>query len=64
MLGADGALLGTRFLASNGAVISDAAKAKLVASRGDDTIRTRVFDVVRSLDWPIEFTGRALRNAF
>jgi nitronate monooxygenase len=43
---------------------SAAAKAKLVAARGDDTIRTRVFDIVRNLDWPALYTGRALQNAF
>ena len=64
MLGAQGALLGTRFLASNEALTSAAAKAKLVAARGDDTIRTRVFDIVRNLDWPALYTGRALQNAF
>ena len=64
MLGAQGALLGTRFLASDEALTSAAAKAKLVAARGDDTIRTRVFDIVRNLDWPAVYTGRALQNAF
>src|SRR5262245_43141708 len=49
MLGAQGALLGTRFLASDEALTSAAAKAKLVAARGDDTVRTRVFDMVRNL---------------
>ena len=64
MLGAQGALLGTRFLASDEALTSAAAKAKLVAARGDDTIRTRVFDIVRNLDWPAVYAGRALQNAF
>ena len=64
MLGAQGALLGTRFLASDEALTSAAARAKLVTARGDDTIRTRVFDIVRSLDWPALYTGRALQNAF
>jgi len=64
MLGAQGALLGTRFLASHEALTSAVAKAKLVAARGDDTIRTRVFDIVRNLDWPAPYTGRALQNAF
>jgi nitronate monooxygenase len=64
MLGAHGALLGTRFLASDEALTSAAARAKLVTARGDDTIRTRVFDIVRSLDWPALYTGRALQNAF
>jgi nitronate monooxygenase len=30
----------------------------------DDTVRTRVFDVVRGYPWPREFPGRALRNTF
>src|SRR5262249_58930416 len=64
MLGAQGALIGTRFLASDEALTSTAAKAKLVAARGDDTIRTRVFDIVRNLDWPALYTGRVLQNAF
>jgi nitronate monooxygenase len=64
MLGAHGALLGTRFLASDEALTSAAAKAKLVGARGDNTIRTRVFDIVRNLDWPVEYTGRALHNTF
>src|SRR5262245_15149430 len=46
------------------ALTSADAKAKLVAARGDDTIRTRVFDIVRNLDWPAMYTGRALQNAF
>jgi nitronate monooxygenase len=58
MLGAQGALLGTRFLASDEALIS------AVAARGDDTVRTRVFDIIRNLDWPALYTGRALQNAF
>jgi len=64
MLGAQGALLGTRFLASDEALTSGPAKARIVAARGDDTVRTRVFDIVRSLDWPIPYTGRALQNGF
>ena len=63
MPGAD-ALIGTRFLASDEALTSAAAKAKLVAARGDDTIRTRGFDIVRNLDWPAGYTGRALQNPF
>ncbi|MEO1190035.1 MAG: nitronate monooxygenase, partial [Pseudomonadota bacterium] len=64
MLGADGVLMGTRFWASTEAVGSDAAKNKLVEMAGDDTIRTKVFDVARNVDWPWYFTGRVGRNAF
>ena len=64
MLGADGALMGTRFCATVEALGRDAAKARLVAARGGETARTRVFDIVRDYAWPSRYTGRALRNAF
>lgn len=63
-LGADGALLGTRFWATREAKIPDAAKARALAATGDDTIRTTVYDIVRDRDWPAEYTGRLLRNRF
>ena len=64
MLGADGIMMGTRFWASVEANGSAAAKSALVHARGDDTARSRVFDVARGLDWPAEFTGRVVQNAF
>ncbi|HLT02975.1 MAG TPA: nitronate monooxygenase [Geminicoccaceae bacterium] len=62
VLGAAGALVGTRFYASREALGHDAAKARLVEDGGDATLRTTVFDMVRGLDWPAAFTGRALGN--
>lgn len=64
MLGAQGAVIGTRFLATAESLIHANAKARIVAASGDRTIRTRIFDIVRGKDWPREFDGRALRNAF
>ncbi len=64
MLGAQGALIGTRFYASVEALGADEAKRRIVAARGTDTLRTRVFDIVRRLRWPETNTGRALRNPF
>jgi nitronate monooxygenase len=64
MLGAQGAVIGTRFLATPEAQIHANAKARIVAASGDDTVRTTIFDIVRGRDWPRRFTGRALRNAF
>jgi nitronate monooxygenase len=64
MLGADGALLGTRFCASNEALGRPAAKQRLVDAQGGETARTRVFDIVRGYGWPAPYTGRALRNDF
>ncbi len=64
MLGAEGVLLGTRLYASHEALGHRAAKQCLVDASGDDTARTRVFDIVRGLSWPPGYTGRAVRNAF
>lgn len=64
MLGAHGALLGTRFCASVEALGSNEAKRCLVEAQGDQTKRTRVFDIVRGYHWPEGYTGRALRNRF
>jgi len=64
MLGAHGALIGTRFYASPEALGHDAAKQRIVAARGNETARTRVFDIVRGYAWPPLYTGRALRNRF
>jgi nitronate monooxygenase len=64
MLGAQGALMGTRFLATDEALGRDAAKRRLVEASGGDTARTRVFDIVRGYAWPEGYTGRALSNRF
>ena len=63
-LGASGVLLGTRFYAATESRGHPRAQARIIAAGGDDTIRTRVFDIVRGLDWPVPFTGRAIANTF
>jgi nitronate monooxygenase len=63
-LGAAGALIGTRFCVAEEALLHPLAKQRLVSASGDDTQRTRVFDIVREYSWPIPYTGRALRNPF
>ncbi|MCV7442963.1 nitronate monooxygenase [Mycobacterium paraense] len=63
-LGADGALVGTRFWATPEALVSPLAQRRAVGANGDETVRTRVYDVVRRLDWPGEYTVRALGNPF
>jgi len=64
MLGAQGALLGTRFYATREALGHEQAKQRIVEGQGDATQRTRLFDIVRGYDWPQGYTGRALRNRF
>jgi len=63
MLGAAGVLMGTRFYASQEAAGMQAAKERIRDARGDDTLRSIVFDISRRNVWPAPFTGRCLRNA-
>jgi len=64
MLGADGVLVGSRFWASDEALVHPNMLVAGVAATGDDTLRTSVVDVARRLDWPERFTCRVLKNAF
>jgi len=63
-LGAAGVSMGTRFTATRESLWSQAMKEKAVASGGDETAQTRVFDIVRAAAWPDIYPGRALRNDF
>lgn len=64
MLGAHGALIGTRFYASAEALGHERAKQRILAACGDETARTRIFDLIRGYAWPPIYPGRALRNGF
>jgi nitronate monooxygenase len=64
MLGADGVLVGTRFWATPEALGHDNAKNLLTKASGDNTLRTRVFDIIRDIDWPAGYSGRAVANEF
>lgn len=64
MLGADGALVGTRFWAAKEALVSQRHHQAIVESDGDGTLRTRVPDIARQIPWPRGFTARIRRNAF
>ncbi|WP_063733675.1 NAD(P)H-dependent flavin oxidoreductase [Streptomyces sp. RTd22] len=63
-LGADGAVIGTRFWAAREAAASLAAQTTVIGRDGDQTLRQRLYDVVREKDWPHEYSGRVLRNDF
>ncbi len=63
-LGAEGVLLGTRFLAAEESLAAREAKQRVVEANGDGTLRTTVFDIIRGYDWPDGITARALRNSF
>jgi nitronate monooxygenase len=64
MLGAHGALIGTRFYAATEALGHERAKERIVAATGSESRRTRVCDVVREHAWPGPYTGRAIHNPF
>lgn len=64
LLGADGVMMGTRFVACDEALPSLAQKQRVVASHASDTVRTRAFDQIRGIDWPEHYSGRALANRF
>jgi nitronate monooxygenase len=64
MLGADGALIGSRFWASEEALVPKGLQAAALAAEGDDTIRTRVVDIARKIDWPPPFTARVVKTRF
>ena len=62
-LGAEGVLLGTRFLATSEAPVGAAYKEAIVASAGDDTVVTTIADTLTGRDWPGAW-GRVKRNRF
>ncbi|MCQ9390550.1 NAD(P)H-dependent flavin oxidoreductase [Pseudomonas viridiflava] len=63
-LGMDGVMLGTRFLASQEALPSMKVKETLLRTVASQTVRTRLFDEVRGIDWPTGYSGRAIANRF
>ncbi len=64
MLGAVGAMIGTRFEATDEALL-DAEEAKAITAAGAaDTIRGRVLDIAADAGWPSEYSARTLRNGF
>lgn len=64
MLGADGVLVGSRFWASEEALVHTNMHHAAVKASGDDTIRSSVMDIARRLSWPSRYTARVLKNGF
>jgi nitronate monooxygenase len=64
MLGADGVMIGSRFWATPEALIHPNHQRAALAANGDGTVRHIATDIARGYDWPAEFTGRVLDNAF
>ena len=64
MLGADGALIGSRFWASKEALVHAAFQNAAIDADGDATTRTTVVDIVRKISWPKPFTARVMKTNF
>jgi NAD(P)H-dependent flavin oxidoreductase YrpB (nitropropane dioxygenase family) len=63
MLGAEGVLLGTRFLATPESPLPDAYKEAICRADGHDTLLTELPDVISGQVWPGGF-ARVLRTSF
>jgi nitronate monooxygenase len=63
--GADGAWLGTAFLATPEALeVDDVHKRLIIESDGTDTVFTRAYDIMSGLPWPASIGERVRRNRF
>ncbi len=62
--GAEGAWVGTAFLACEEATTTAGQRRRLLAADETATVYGRVFDVAPRFAWPPQYGGRALRNAF
>jgi nitronate monooxygenase len=62
--GAAGVWIGTPLLACTEALNSPAARERIRAATGDETVLTRAFDVAEGAAWPERWPGRALVNDF
>ena len=62
--GASAGWLGTAFCACTESLLSDQARAAMLAAQGTDTVLTRVFDIAQGYPWPSSLPERVLRNNF
>lgn len=64
LLGAEGAWMGTRFVASREWAGSAWAQERVVAAGADDTVLTRIYDLVAESPFPADIPARVVRNTF
>jgi nitronate monooxygenase len=62
LLGADGAMIGSRLWATQESLAAQGAKDQAVATDGDGSARSSIFDILRRKNWPEPYDFRALRN--
>ena len=64
MLGAEGAVVGSRLWAAREALTPEAHVSRAIGATGDGTIRTTAVDRARGLAWPEDYSFRVLANEF
>lgn len=65
MLGAEGVLVGTRFVASQESEAPEGFRQAIIRADGDSTMKSTSVDIARKRYWPNpEFVVRVLKNTF
>lgn len=64
VLGAAGALVGTRFQATTEALVDPSITAAIVAGGAEETERSTVLDIARGSRWPAKYPARTLGHPF
>ncbi|MFB4267951.1 NAD(P)H-dependent flavin oxidoreductase [Nonomuraea sp. GTA35] len=64
VLGAAGALVGTRFQATTEALVDPSITKAIVEGRGQDTERSTVLDIARGSTWPSKYPARTLGHPY
>ena len=64
ILGADGVLVGSRFWAASEALVHPNMWQAAIDACGDDTLRSKIVDIVRNRNWPDRYTINLVENDF
>lgn len=64
VLGAAGALIGTRFQATTEALVAPSITKAILEGRGRDTERSTVLDIARGSRWPAKYPARTLGHPY
>ncbi|WP_327588317.1 nitronate monooxygenase [Nonomuraea sp. NBC_00507] len=64
VLGAAGALIGTRFQATTEALVHPSITKAILEGRGQDTERSTVLDIARGSKWPSKYPARTLGHPY
>ncbi|GAA2892395.1 NAD(P)H-dependent flavin oxidoreductase [Nonomuraea rubra] len=64
VLGAAGALVGTRFQATTEALVDPSTTEAILGGRGQDTERSTVLDIARGSAWPSRYPARTLGHPY